>query len=385
MVALRNTTAVGDERGLALDEVLTLGTSALLGLNEELKQQQKAVALLREELNAAYRASAAAAAGDVEAARRSAEETEARVAKRERERESMLQSMQHTLDRGRREQQDLLHAVDRTAAHARLVEAKLSKAKQAATRILDALPGSAAEVALEAERLAKVAAGDAVHEEEDVDLLLSRALERAMRLAEKGQAQAAESTILRAEVDAERKRHESDQQHERALREELQAADQERHDLRRECAEAHEARDESENAARRFQALLFQCRQEAAQDKVAAQLSPTRSVSSAPPRSPTHPLSPNPFPVHAASSGWEHYADPFLNAQMGLQPPEPPAGFLFSAAPPLPSPTPSSMPLLTLGAPAVPPGAPSAAEAAVGSLEQAVRETAKITALLARD
>ena len=70
------------------------------------------------------------------------------------------------------------------------------KARAAAARILKALPPSAAEAAREAEQLTRVAAGEQMHEPEDVDVMLARALERAMRLAEKTVASTAEAAIL---------------------------------------------------------------------------------------------------------------------------------------------------------------------------------------------
>jgi len=249
MAALRKTTAMVDTSTLTVDEMLQLGARAILGLHEELAQQRMDAEQLREEVNAAYRASAATQARDALSARHAVEESEARAAAvreatqaREREALSTVQQLRHALERSERDQQEMLRAVDRTAAHARLMEQKFDKARAAAARILKALPPSAAEAAREAEQLSKVAAGEQMHEPEDVDVMLARALERAMRLAEKTVASTAEAAILRSETEAERARYASGRQREKLLVEQLQLADSERQALRLECIEAHAAR-----------------------------------------------------------------------------------------------------------------------------------------------
>ena len=69
-----------DQHVHSVDEVLTLGASAVFGLTEEVQAQQREVERLQGELAAAYRASAIAAADDIGAARRQAEDTEQRAA-----------------------------------------------------------------------------------------------------------------------------------------------------------------------------------------------------------------------------------------------------------------------------------------------------------------
>ena len=267
MAALRKTTAMVDMSTLTVDEMLQLGARAILGLHEELAQRRMDAEQLREEVNAAYQASAATQAQDALSARHAVEESEARAAAvreatqaREREALSTVQQLRHALERSERDQQEMLRAVDRTAAHARLMEQKFDKARAAAARILKALPPSAAEAAREAEQLTRVAAGEQMHEPEDVDVMLARALERAMRLAEKTVASTAEAAILRSETEAERARYAGGRQREKLLVEQLQLADSERQALRLECLEAHAAREAADQAAeeatRRFQEML---------------------------------------------------------------------------------------------------------------------------------
>ena len=414
MAVLRRTTALGDEHALAVDEVLTLGTSAVIGLNEELEHQRHQATLLRDELSAAYRSAATAAARDVEAARHATEEVEARASAaaeaasaHARERESALQATQHALERCQRENFDLLRTVDRTAANSRLVEQKIARARQGASRILHALPASAAEAALEAEQLARVAAGEEVHEEEDIDVLLSRALERAMRLSEKGQAAAAEVALLRAELEAERASRARATEQERLAAEALQAADEHQELLRVELAETRSAREAADAAARRFQAILVQNAGSGSlgggglspalspQTTAAAGGHTMRNIQEGPLNGARHV-------VQSSSSMYEKLPPTAL-------PPPPPPPPVVVPAPPLPLPSPSSKTSLIpsvyghgagsiQGAPGaqtpctlpLSPASPladdatAAASAAVSKLEKAVLETAKMTALLSK-
>ena len=81
LLALRRTTAmVGDADHYAVDEVLTMATDTICGLNEEVQRHQSENTVLRSSLNAAYRASAAAAAQEVESARRATDDARDREA-----------------------------------------------------------------------------------------------------------------------------------------------------------------------------------------------------------------------------------------------------------------------------------------------------------------
>jgi hypothetical protein len=405
MAALRKTTAMVDTSTLTVDEMLQLGARAILGLHEELAQQRMDAEQLREEVNAAYRASAATQARDALSARHAVEESEARAAAvreatqaREREALSTVQQLRHALERSERDQQEMLRAVDRTAAHARLMEQKFDKARAAAARILKALPPSAAEAAREAEQLSKVAAGEQMHEPEDVDVMLARALERAMRLAEKTVASTAEAAILRSETEAERARYASGRQREKLLVEQLQLADSERQALRLECIEAHAAREAAdqtaEEATRRFQEMLVMQRN--------GSLPRPRSPLLRPPSPPSLRDVGTSFGSMSSSPRWG-VADAIASLNAPRTPASSPRSFAAGAPQAgtsllLPQPMRTSpgaghasstcsqlvpaTPLFLTGSTQLP-GTDAAADA-LSTLERAVLETAKFTALLGR-
>lgn len=263
MAVMRRTTALGDGGTYAVDEVLGLATNTIINLNEEVKRQGEEISKLRHELNAAYRSSAVAASRDIYQARREAEEAEARgmaaaasADTRRLDVEEALHDSYRKLENARRQEEELLRLVDRTAAAQRLTEERLGRARHAATRVLNALPPSAAEVAIEAEKLAKVASGETLVENEDIESLLDRALDRAMRLAERGQAAAAETAMVRAEAEAERAKEAKRAEEHRALLNELRGLSAECSELSLEAADAHKAREVAEDAVRRLQQML---------------------------------------------------------------------------------------------------------------------------------
>ena len=152
LLALRRTTAVSDKVH-AVDEVMSAATSALLGLNDEVRRLETEASELRSSLSAAYSASAEAAAEPLKFSRALTHEAQALAEDRANE----VVALTNELKLARSSEAELLRTIDRSAANARLLEARLARGRQAASRVLNALPASAAEAALEAERLGKVA------------------------------------------------------------------------------------------------------------------------------------------------------------------------------------------------------------------------------------
>jgi hypothetical protein len=238
-----------------------------------------------------------------------------------------------------------------------------------------------------------------MHEPEDVDVMLARALERAMRLAEKTVASTAEAAILRSETEAERARYASGRQREKLLVEQLQLADSERQALRLECIEAHAAREAAdqtaEEATRRFQEMLVMQRNGSLPPRPRSPLqrppSPPSlrdvgtsigSMSSSPrwgvadaiaslnaPRTPAS--SPRSFAAGAPQAGTSFLLPQPMRTSPGAGHASPTCSQLVPATP-----------LFLTGSTQLP-GTAAAADA-LSTLERAVLETAKFTALLGR-
>lgn len=268
--ALRKTTAIvpegeGKEPHISVDEVLQLGASAVFGMSEEIQQQQREVTHLRLALAAAYRASAQAAADEISTARREADEAEARTdaaarvsAARERELETAVLSTHEQLGELQRTNQALQRGLERALAGGRLLEQRLVDVREAARSVMSAFPASAEEQAFEAERIKRIAAGDeagVLAEGGSVDelSLLASALERGRRAAEQARCATAEAALLRAELAHEKSRAAAAADEQAAMIEAQRVALEER---TAQLLETEFARDEAEEAARRFQALL---------------------------------------------------------------------------------------------------------------------------------
>lgn len=320
----------GQQPPLTVDEVLAIGAQAIFALSDEMQEQHRSIGRLQNELSAAYRSSAIAAADAVEAARRETEVADARADAlqrkanaRERELQAAVLTAHEQLAESQRAGNAVAHGAQRATAGGRLLEHRLAAVREAVLSVVGALPPSAAEVTHEAEVLAATAAGRPPSPSAALDelALLAKALERAGRCTEQNRACVAESQLVRAELGAERAALAAARDEYSALTELHRASQEEKVALRRELADAHAGREEAEEAARRFQALL-QVGIEHASREAAAGLSAAGG-----PRSPGSPSAP-------------------------------------------------------LGA-MTPAGAASAA-AAVDGLEAAVREAAELTALLAR-
>jgi hypothetical protein len=249
---------------MTIDEVLAMGASAIYGLSDENQAQQREQSRLRVELAAAYRASAIAAADEVSSARREVDEAEARseverraAAARAEELEAAVRRTHEELAESQRANRALQRALERSAAGATLLEQRLGAAREAARQVMNALPPSAVEEAAEAERLARLACGEAVPTD-DVDemTLLARALDRALRSSERLQAGMAEAALYKTELEAERAEGVRRREELEGLQQQHQASLEERASARRDVADAQAAREAAEEAARRFHALL---------------------------------------------------------------------------------------------------------------------------------
>ena len=357
----------------SIDEVLALGASAVFALAEESQAAQQEIGRLRGELAAAYRASAIAAAADVNTARREVEDEKTRSSyaeqqakAREADLESAVLHAHSQLAEAQRARAAVQRGAERSAAAAKLLEQRLEQVREAARQVLHSLPSSTEEEAFEAERLQRVASGETVPREyasADEHALLARALERAVRCGELTRAAEAEVKLVNTELEAERAAQ-------RTLRDELQTLLDSRQQLlddkarlKREAADAIAARDSAEEAARRFQNLLFQQQQQLQhhheilqrqrhQEKMEG---PEHLEKAAKLQVPPPPLVPSPFvPASAFASS--------------------------RASSPRGSPSSSvAQPTLPLTDSAV-----AAAAMAVDGLETAVREAAAMTALLSR-
>jgi hypothetical protein len=272
---LRKHTAIVPQRDQhvhSVDEVLALGASAVFGLAEEVQAQQREVIKLRGELGAAYRASAIAAADDISAARREAEDTEQRAAyvaqqaaAREAELEAAVLAAHAKLADEQRARAAVQRQLEQTTAGNQLLEQRLEATSEAAKQLLAALPASASDEAASAERVRRVAQGEELPGEwagADVLDLLGRALERALRGAEQVRSSEAEATLLRAELDTERLAISRLREQVDTLTDAQRASAEERASLRRETADALAGKDQAEHVARRFQALLGQQQRE---------------------------------------------------------------------------------------------------------------------------
>ena len=383
-----------DQHVHSVDEVLTLGASAVFGLTEEVQAQQREVERLQGELAAAYRASAIAAADDIGAARRQAEDTEQRAAHaaqqavaREAELEAVVLSTHGQLAEEQRARAATQRQLEQKSASATLIEQKLDAVHAATLQLLTALPPSASEEAAEADRVRRVAAGESLPSEwdgADVLELLVRVLERAQRCTEQTRSSEAEVALLRAELEAERLAHSK-------LQDQLMYMTDERASLRREMADALAAKEISEKASQRFQALLHQQQREleAHHELLQRQQQQQQTMLG---------LSPDGGDV-ARGAGADTRRDsggsvqPLLSANRGAA--GSPLGLMPSlATSPLRSRSPCSLAGSVAGSiagsAALPPPPPpyisdssvAAAAAAVDGLEAAVRQAASMTALL---
>ena len=401
--ALRRTTAIvpeashgGDKGGKALsvDEVLGLGASAVFGLSEEVQQLGREISRLQLELSGAYRASALAAADDKEDARRAieayrveAENALRKAAARERELETAVVAAHEQLAEAHVERRAVQSGLDRAMAGGKLLEQHVVVVRDAARGVVAALPPSAAEEAAESERLALVASGELVPEADtsDAPTLLKAALERASRCTEQTRASVAEAALLRTELEAERASLRTLRQEHEDLLSTHHNELAEKVNLARKLAEALEARESAEEAARRFQSLLLAQRG----DSGGAITSPARAAvlsSRGGSRGVSRGASPPTVPSERSlvMTGPGSPALPSGNASPAMQP-------RVSLLAPMMAPWSSqafaqlSTPLMTPLTQATPLSPTSAAaEAAVDGLEAAVREATALTAMLAK-
>lgn len=359
--ALRKTTAVLPDKldpkspQLSVEEVLAFGASAIFGLSDELQQQQRELVKLQLDLGAAYRSAATVAADDIDQARRDAAAAEERAdsmtrraAAREKELEAAVLSAHEQLAEAQRIQKAWQRGLERTTAGGRLLEQRITAVREAARAVMAALPSTAAEDAADAATLKAVAQGKPPPAEDPDELaLLARALERAGRCTETTRAAAAETALLRAELDAERANAASVRNEHKALVELHRVTQSEKVALKRQLAEALDAKAAAEEAAKRFQALVAVGEQRAVGGGAASNGVPSPAPVGSPPTAP------------------------------------PPGGAMGSAGPTSP---PGTLPTFALarmvGSPAGAPSHAAAAAAAVDGLEAAVQEAARLTALL---
>ena len=248
-----------------MDETLSIGAQAVFALSDEMQGQQREIQRLQHELNAAYRASSLASADAVDAARREAEVADARADSqqrkaeaRERELEAQLIAAHEQLVEAQRAGYAVQRGAERATASGRILDQRLQRVREAAKAVMEALPPSAAEVAQEEEVLVRTAAGAPPDPSDAPDemTLLARALERAGRCTEQNRACVAEAQMLRTELQAEKAALAFARDERQALAELHRVSQEEKVVLRRELAEAHDARESAEEAAKRFQALL---------------------------------------------------------------------------------------------------------------------------------
>ena len=364
----------------SIDEVLALGASAVFGLHEEVQEQEREVVRLRNELAAAYRASAIAAADDINAARREADNEKDRCAAearsfaaREADLESAVLSAHSQLSEEQRTRGGLQELLAKTRAGVKLLEQRLELTREAARQVLNSLPPSASEESAEADRLVRVAAGEMVPEHDGVDEmgLLARALDRSMRCSERTRNSEAEAALVRAELDAERGAHKVVQEELRTVIEAQKAGADERASLRTELAECLEAKEKAEEAARRFQTLL-QAQQQ--QLETHHQLLQQQQQQQRPPPPPSQPRAPTPPPpTPTPLPPWQ---------QQSTSAP----AWTPRSVTPSPRVSPSSRSSVVAPPPTIiSDSSVAVAAAAVDQLEAAVRETAAMTALLRGD
>ena len=264
------------ERGLlTIDEALSEGAAAIVAMSGKLKEQQHELSKLKNECNAAYRAAAVASREELdkerdktEAAEVRAEEAERSVALRIRDLENGVVQAHEQIAEERRKTATVQNGLEQSEALHTLLKQRVANLREAAKAVCRALPASAEDEALEADRIARVAAGelsaeDAINkslgpalDQLDEFGLLSKGLERAARMTEQNRQCTAEVTILKSELEAERASSASLRNDLNRMLEVQRANLEEKAALRREVEEAHEARETADEAARRFHALL---------------------------------------------------------------------------------------------------------------------------------
>ena len=197
-----------------------------------------------------------------------AEEAERSVALRIRDLENGVVQAHEQIAEERRKTATVQNGLEQSEALHTLLKQRVANLREAAKAVCRALPASAEDEALEADRIARVAAGelsaeDAINknlgpalDQLDEFGLLSKGLERAARMTEQNRQCTAEVTILKSELEAERASSASLRNDLNRMLEVQRANLEEKAALRREVEEAHEARETADEAARRFHALL---------------------------------------------------------------------------------------------------------------------------------